>query len=72
MTFRFMNFNKPTPQKWRDFGDALLVVGLLSPTVASLPLTDNAKIWTMAVVNTIVIIGKFITKLFHDENHPEQ
>jgi len=49
----------PTPKKWRLIGDSIMIFSLgMSGYVMGLPITDNAKTWTMFVINAIGVIGK--------------
>lgn len=69
MTFQPSNWHKPTPKIWRNLGDALLILGVgLSGIIATLPVPDQHKVWIMAVMNFFTVIGKFLTKLFGEDN----
>ena len=65
MTFKTENWNKPTPARWRNTGDAIMVLGAgLTAMFAALPLTDETKLWILPIVGIATPIGKFLTKLF--------
>lgn len=67
-TFNTENFNKPTPMRWRNIGDALLVsIPLLDLTISQSPLPESAKIWIKFIGGILLVGGKFLTKLFHDD-----
>jgi len=67
-TFKTENWNKGTPIKWRNIGDAMLALGSgLGVILASLPLPTNTKVWVVAGVGLLSTIGKFLTKLFSDD-----
>lgn len=52
-------YRRPTPAKWRQVGDALLV----SSTIVSAQ-TQNP---TVAIVSQIAgVLGKFLTNFFHE------
>ena len=49
-------------------GDALLALSVaVSGAVVTLPIPDKIKIYIMAGATFVGGIGKFFTKLFHDE-----
>lgn len=54
------NYWKPTPLKWRKFGDALLAI---STFVASFTLYQD-KPWIGVVALITGVIGKFLTNFF--------
>ena len=67
-TFKTENWNKGTPARWRNIGDAMIVLGSgLGLIVATLPLPDSTKVWVIAGIGVIGTIGKFLIKLFSNE-----
>jgi len=67
-TFRFENWNKGTPPKWRNIGDALLGLSVaVSTAIAIVPIPEPVKIWIMAGSTLVGGIGKFLTKLFSND-----
>jgi hypothetical protein len=57
------NYFKPTPKKWRQIGDSILVCGTaLSGCMAFM---EYKEIAIIAMVLTVV--GKFITNFFKEE-----
>jgi hypothetical protein len=67
-TVKTSNWNKPTPKKWRDIGDAALgLCAALSAGIAAVPIPDNIKIWILPVLNLIGAAIKFLTKFTHEE-----
>lgn len=54
---------KPTPKKWKRFGNALIAVGGISTAGAFI--SDNPTIAYVLLVATAV--GKFITALFTED-----
>jgi hypothetical protein len=70
MNYKPSNWNKPTPAKWRNIGDALLVLGLgMNALVMVAPIHNTeVKDWMVFIFGSVAILGKFATKLFgHDE-----
>lgn len=62
------NWNKPTPKKWRDIGDAALALSAaLTGLITSLPLPDQFKLIALPVLNVLAAGIKFLTKLTHEE-----
>jgi len=67
-TFKKNNWNKGTPKRWRNFGDALLVLGSgLSSIVVVIPIPPDMKVWIIAITTILTTAGKFLTKLFNDD-----
>jgi len=67
-TIKRKNWNKPTPKKWRDIGDAALALSAaISGAIATLPLPDEIKIIALPILNIIGAAIKFLTKLTHEE-----
>jgi hypothetical protein len=62
------NWNKPTPARWRNIGDALLVsIPLLTGFIMQSPLPEGAKSWLIFLSNLALVGGKFVTKLFGED-----
>ncbi len=57
------NYYKPTPKKWRKFGDSLLAV---SAFVSAYATTQDEPNFALAALG-IGVIGKFLTNFFTDE-----
>lgn len=57
------NYYKPTPKKWRMFGDfLLLMIPVATLTIANAPnLSDIEKYWWTAGCNFALVLGKFLT-----------
>ena len=52
----------PTPKKWRAIGDSIMIFSLgVSGYVMGLPISDNAKTWTMFCINFLGVIGKILS-----------
>jgi hypothetical protein len=67
-TVKRSNWNKPTPKKWRDIGDAALALSAaVSGAITALPLPDGFKLIALPIVNLIGAAIKFLTKLTHEE-----
>ena len=67
-SFKKNNWNRSTPKKYRNLGDALLVLGSgLNGIILSLPIDSEIKVWIIAITSIISTIGKFLTKLFTEE-----
>ena len=66
------NWNRKTPAKWRNIGDAILILGGgLSLLFGGLPLPAGFKLWALPIAGFLTPLGKFFTKLFgEDENDP--
>jgi len=62
------NYYKPTPKKWRQFGDfLLLMIPVCIGVIQNAPnLTEDEKYWWLAGCSVTLTIGKFITNLFKD------
>ena len=68
MSFKTKNWNKSTPPRWRNIGDAIMILGAgLIAMFTALPLSDELKLWILPIVGISIPIGKFLTKLFSDE-----
>jgi hypothetical protein len=66
-TFNAKNWNKSTPPKWRNIGDALLALSVaVNSAIVILPIPEPIKIWVMASSTIVGGLGKFLTKLFND------
>lgn len=65
MKFGFSHYFKPTPAKFRKFGDTLLAV---STFVAGYAMTQNIQ-WIALTGLGVGVLGKFITNMFA-ENEP--
>lgn len=66
------DYYHPTPVIWRKIGDAILIGSAgLSSGVMGLPISDNAKLWTVFSLNAFGVIGKIITNLFKVETPNE-
>ncbi len=57
------HYYKPTPKKWRKFGDSLLAA---SAFVSAYAMTQNIQ-WVALTGLGIGVIGKFLTNFFTDE-----
>jgi len=69
MSLSVKNWNRPTPAKWRNTGDALLfAIPLLTLTISQSPLPEGAKAWATFISNLLLVIGKFVTKFFGEPN----
>lgn len=55
------NYWKPTPIKWRKFGDALLVVSAFMTTYA---IANEWAKWIQLTALVLGIAGKFLTNFF--------
>ena len=67
-TFKKANWNKGTPKKWRDIGDALLLLGTgLNAIIIAIPIPPQVKIWAIAGTTLLTTAGKFLTKLFGND-----
>lgn len=56
------NYKKVTPDRWRQIGDSILLAQAgLTGIIMTLPVSDNAKVWAIAIVNFLGIIGKIMT-----------
>jgi hypothetical protein len=65
------NYYKPTPAKWRKFGDALLAVSVAITTGGLLAFDTLSLIFSPHELKVIIgcafafgVIGKFLTNLF--------
>ena len=58
------NYYKPTPNKWRKLGDALLGV---STTITGFSLYADLK-WVAGVALALGVLGKFLTNFFTDDS----
>lgn len=69
-----MSYYKPTPVKWRKIGDAILLgTASLSAMMMGAPLSENAKTWSIFILNIVGVAGKVITNFFkEDEANTEQ
>lgn len=54
------NYYKPTPKKWRKFGDALLGVSTIITTFA---VYENIH-WVAITALITGVVGKFLTNFF--------
>lgn len=54
------NYYKPTPKKWRKFGDALLGVSTIITTFA---VYENVH-WVAITALITGVVGKFLTNFF--------
>ncbi len=63
------NYYKPTPKKWRQFGDfLLLMIPVCVGIIQSAPnLDETQKYWFLSGCTVFLTIGKFITNLFKDD-----
>lgn len=70
-TFSTKNWNKGTPERWRNIGDALLVcIPLFTGFVTQSPLPESTQQWVIFIGNIVLVGGKFLTKLFGEsESH---
>lgn len=69
MTFSHRNWNRPTPKRWRNIGDSILILGAgLMGLITALPLSDDLKLWLLPILGFLTPVGKFITKLFGYED----
>jgi len=68
MTFKTENWNKSTPKKWRNIGDALLILSSgMCAVISASPFSPEIKLWIITIFGVLAPIGKFITKLFSDD-----
>jgi hypothetical protein len=69
-TFKLTNWKKPTPQKWRNIGDALLLaIPVITASLEMLPIPGSVKPFLMVACNLLLVTGKFLTKLTHEDNN---
>lgn len=61
--FRFSNYKKPTPKKWRKIGDGIL---LLSTLISGTSLVTHHE-YIALVVTLLGVFGKFLTNFFSDD-----
>ena len=63
------NYYEPTPKKWRQIGDFLLImIPVCSGVIQGAPnLTSDEKYWWLAGCTLLLTIGKFMTNLFKDD-----
>lgn len=59
--FKLTDYYKPTPAKWRKFGDSLLLGCLGVINYVSVDVT------TLRIVVTCMILSKFITNFFTED-----
>lgn len=63
-----MSYYKPTPVKWRKIGDAILLgTASLSAMMMGAPLSENAKTWTIFLLNVLGVAGKVMTNFFKED-----
>jgi hypothetical protein len=57
-------YRRPTPIKWRKWGDAILLgtSGLSALTLGS-PMTEHQKLWVVFWLECIGVVGKVLTNL---------
>jgi hypothetical protein len=61
------NYYSPTPKKWRQIGDGLLLSApVLSAWVTTMPLDSQTMTWVIIAVNGLTTLGKILTNLFHE------
>lgn len=66
------NYYNPTPKKWRKIGDAILLgTTSLSAMMMGAPLSENAKTWTIFLLNVAGVFGKVITNFAKEETETE-
>lgn len=63
------NYYKPTPKKWRIFGDFLLMlIPVVTVIFSNAPnLSEVEKYWWVAGCNIFLVAGKFLTNTFKAE-----
>lgn len=59
---KLKNYWKPTPKKWRQFGDALLAMSMYAETQQALE--EHTSLLTAIVI--VGLIGKFLTNFFSE------
>lgn len=65
-------YSRPTQKKWRKIGDTILIgTTSVSAFMMSAPLSENAKSWTIFVLNIIGVVGKVVSNMFKEEDDPE-
>jgi len=67
-TFKVSNWNKITPAKWKLIGNTCnYAIPLLIPVIAMYPIEPITKLWITAILSTVLVVTKFITKFFSEE-----
>lgn len=71
-TWSIRNYYKPTPIKWRIVGDLLiLLIPIFTVLISEAPNLDDAvKYWLGGGLNIALVIGKYITNGFSEEQAP--
>jgi len=68
-TIKTSNYNKSTPKRWRDVGDALLVaIPVITASIEMLPIPQQLRPFLLVGCNLLLVLGKFLTKFAHDPN----
>jgi hypothetical protein len=63
------NYYKPTPKKWRQIGDSILLgTTALSGMMMGAPLSESGKTWCIFILNVIGVVGKVLTNLAKSED----
>lgn len=62
------NYDSPTPEKWKRISDVVLAMQTcLSVQVPLMPISPEAKVWIVIVLNVIGVAFKFGTKFTTNE-----
>lgn len=66
------NYYKPTPIKWRMIGDLLiLLIPVFTVLISEAPNLDAVtKYWLGGGLNIMLVIGKYATNCFKEEETP--
>lgn len=65
--FKIGNLRKPTPRKWRKFGNALVAAGMVAGSYAFVNQNEFVGIAVVAVA----FVGKFIAEMATEEKPKE-
>lgn len=63
------NYWHNTPKRWRMIGDSILLGSAsLSAIMLGAPIPENAKTWTIFILNVAGVAGKILTNLFKEND----